>query len=172
MFRLTLLAALVASASLSANDGAHDSAKPYQARPEPVLPAVAVKARQRDISDLYFIHFHGEPLAVAARSLQQVGIHSMQQASGRLNVQAAASQQYLDRLAQMERTVRPGSTVRRAKKECRSNRRWSTTPGSWSSPCPMEQSRLPVRSQALPVRTASPGNRLSLRSLRTRETSF
>ncbi|MBY6226412.1 S8 family serine peptidase [Ferrimonas balearica] len=106
MFRLTLLAALVASASLSANDGARDSAKPYQARPEPVLPAVAVKARQRDISDLYFIHFHGEPLAVAARSLQQVGIHSMQQASGRLNVQAAASQQYLARLAQDRDTVR------------------------------------------------------------------
>ncbi|MBY5993694.1 S8 family serine peptidase [Ferrimonas balearica] len=102
MFRLTLLASLVASAAVTAGD----SALPYQARPEPVLPAVALKAQQRDISDLYFIHFKGEPLAVAAQSLQSVGIQSMNQVGGRLNVKAPASQQYLARLAQDRASVR------------------------------------------------------------------
>ncbi|MBY5923391.1 S8 family serine peptidase [Ferrimonas balearica] len=102
MYRLTLLAGLIASAVTNAND----SPLPYQARPEPILPAVTMKARERDISDLYFIHFKGEPLSVAAHSLQSVGIQTMHSGSARLNVKAPASQQYLARLAQDRASVR------------------------------------------------------------------
>ncbi|WP_341502501.1 S8 family serine peptidase [Gallaecimonas sp. GXIMD4217] len=102
MFRLTLLASLIASSALAAGE---DGSR-YQAEPLPTLPAHALKQRQRDISDLYFVHFHGAPLAVAARDLQQQGLSSLRRAGGRLNVRAPASQQYLARLDQQRQAAR------------------------------------------------------------------
>ncbi|GAA5189936.1 S8 family serine peptidase [Ferrimonas gelatinilytica] len=101
MLRLTLLATLVASTTAVANDGL----APYQANPITPLSPTALKSSIWDISNLYYIQFPEAPLATAAQSLQQVGIQSMHNAGGRLNVKAPASQLYLNRIAKQRKSI-------------------------------------------------------------------
>ncbi|QIZ77213.1 S8 family serine peptidase [Ferrimonas lipolytica] len=103
MFKLSVIA-IILIASTGANAAVHQGA--YQAPANHGLSSASLKAQQRDISDLYFVHFNNAPLAQMAKSLRQVGIQSMYAHDGRLNIQATSSQSYLSQLQQQRQNAR------------------------------------------------------------------
>lgn len=95
MFRLNLLAIAIISTSTFAEPAdTQYRAQPLNAEAKPLS-----RIGQRDISDLYFIHFPKPSLALAYKSLPNTGIMSTGKAAAKLNVASAQSQGYLQQLA-------------------------------------------------------------------------
>lgn len=94
MIRLTLLAAAV----ISSYSWAEPAEQRYAAQPLQTEMKPLVSNKQRNIDDLYFVHFSEAPLALAYKQLPDTSIMVNGNPSGRLNVASRGSQQYLQKL--------------------------------------------------------------------------